>query len=446
MTEKLNKETILEKFCKRHGPQKSVSFYKALVKLYLTNKDMVLELVNTIPQWGYYKDYFMIQLYCHNYEEKEDDEDDEKKTVRELSLYIYELLIETLEDDYANFKKGLGKNEISMLAKWIPRQNKSFDKKYGFVNEICKLMYPNDSSLAAKIKYRKMISTLNKHLGTTEIYLCSKEYDKIDFDNMPSNCYYRNMKTFMNNDITKSKMRTHLYSKYVKFDFKEFMDKIIFKKNSDFEKGILIEVWNINRLDYKDQLDTLLGINMNNVDVLIDMSKSMYDNKLISISIGIALLVLSYGNKVIINAHKPYLIDRKERQSLFDLVELISNECAYFNTMNIEKTIPLIKKKNLLVVSDKVCDKIIKDDKIKVTYWQLLINNLELESEEWNDNFMIYKGNFYNTFNIKQEMTNYNKKIISNIIDTKTPSKYVKIIPYLITAFSLTSAYFIFLY
>lgn len=394
------KEYILDKFSKKSGPQKAVSFYISLVKLYPSMPDIVLELIDTIPSWGYWKDYFMILLYCDN---------------DELDSYIYELLINQLNKDFNDYQQ---KKNISMLAKWIPRQGKSFDKKIRFVNKISQKMYPDDDIKIAKTKYRKLVSSLNKYLGTTEIFLCSKEYDKIDFDNVSSKCLYRNMKTFMNNDITKAKLQTFLFKKYVALDFKGFMDKIVFKNNSDFEKGILLSVWNINNLDYADQIDSLLNTNIKKSDVLIDTSKVMYDNKLISISIGIALLAAYFKNKIFINAYEPYQFNVGEFR-LFDTIDNISNECAYSENINythIIETNKLSKGNNLLIVTNKPYNYKAYNFDTKICYWQLTNDSEKMKSNKPNNKLTVNIGNFYNTRIISQEKKNNNKLMIEKII------------------------------
>jgi len=396
------KEYVLERFSKRTGPQKSVSFYKTLVNLFESIPETTLELIDTIPDWGYWKDYFMILLYSEN--DKLDD-------------YIYRLLIDQLNDDYDDYTFHGGSN-VSMLAKWIPRQGKSFDKKFGFVNEICRRLYPKDSPNVAKTKYRKMVSTLNKHLGTPEIYLCSKEYDKIDFNKVPSRCLHRNMKTFLGNDVTKTKLQTHLFKKYVALDFKGFMDKIIFKNPSDFEKGVLLSVWNINNLDYADQIDALLGVNVKKSDVLIDTSKTMYDSKLLSISIGLAMLSSYFGNKVIINAYDPYHLKINQFR-LFETIDDISKECAYSATINYNKVIEngmLTNGNGLIVITNRPYKHEPYDSNIKTTYWHLTNDTEKMYISNPHAKLTVKSGNFYNTTVVSEVKNNQNKMIIGKII------------------------------
>ena len=93
------------------------------------------------------------------------------------------------DDDPTNYK-----NSVSLVSKWIPRENKS--KKYGNLYErlACdyyKMWLPKDKSnvtsydkavLKCKIHYRKLISFLNRYLDTPQIKMCEQNWANIDFD------------------------------------------------------------------------------------------------------------------------------------------------------------------------------------------------------------------------------------------------------------------------
>ena len=93
------------------------------------------------------------------------------------------------DDDPTN-----SKNTVSLVSKWIPRENKS--KKYGNLYErlACdyyKMWLPKDKSnvtlydravLKCKIHYRKLISFFNRYLDTPQIKMCEQSWANIDFD------------------------------------------------------------------------------------------------------------------------------------------------------------------------------------------------------------------------------------------------------------------------
>ncbi len=421
------KNLILENFSKKNGPKKSYSFYISLANLYDEYPQMARDLIDTIPEWGYWKDYFLLLTACKN---------------PDLEDYIYDLLANQLEEDMSNHESG---QDISNLAKWIPKQSKSFDKKLNFVTNICKRLYPDDKPITARKKYRKIVSALNKKLGTTEILLCSQNYSEIDFDKVPNLCLKKNMKTFLKNNESRNKLHKHLFKKYIKLDFKGFLDKVVFRTPSNFEKDILRDVWRINRFDFCDQIEELIGVNPKNADVVIDMSHKMYNEKLINIPVGVAALANSFGNNVIVNAYSPYKLELSgDRYNSLEYFDKISQECADYEFINFEEILNternLVKKKNLLVVTNKAPR--INDTyngKPKIIYWMLTKDNQPIIDNDYEDGMVVRYGNFYDTKNYSKEITNKNKDAISNII-TNSNENYPSLCNlYLFTGFLIAS-------
>jgi len=97
-------------------------------------------------------------------------------------------------DDSENENDDPTTTSISLVSKWIPRENKS--KKYGNLYErlACdyyKMWLPKDKSnvtsydravLKCKIHYRKLISFFNRYLDTPQIKMCEQNWANIDFD------------------------------------------------------------------------------------------------------------------------------------------------------------------------------------------------------------------------------------------------------------------------
>ena len=52
-----------------------------------------------------------------------------------------------------------------------------------------------------KMKYRKLVSKLNKNIGTTEILMCNKQFSYINFANVPKKCLHKNEKAWLDQNI-----------------------------------------------------------------------------------------------------------------------------------------------------------------------------------------------------------------------------------------------------
>lgn len=114
------------------------------------------------------------------------------------------------------------KNDISLCAKWAPTENKYHDKKLNISNEIAlyilyleftnkKITLEEYDNLKKKPQeyYRKQYLTpLRKKINIIENLLCHKEYDKINYENVPSIAHKRLKNTFMKHDKER-------YSKYL---------------------------------------------------------------------------------------------------------------------------------------------------------------------------------------------------------------------------------------
>ena len=104
---------------------------------------------------------------------------------------------------------------VSLVSKWIPRENKS--KKYGNLYErlACdyyKMWLPKDKSnntsydravLKCKIHYRKLISFFNRYLDTPQIKMCEQNWANIDFDRVGRRTQKLQNAAFLNLNVDK---------------------------------------------------------------------------------------------------------------------------------------------------------------------------------------------------------------------------------------------------
>ena len=149
----------------------------------------------SIHQYGSWKDIKYFCQYCKNRGVFEN---------HELIEYAIELTNAQLKSDYETVIYG--GNDISLVAKWIPRENSTF----GWLNEHMAVAYyqyletakTQDSVdravLKSKMEYRKLLSWLNKHLDTLQIKQCGHMWSKINFDNVTSISLTKQKKAFQN--------------------------------------------------------------------------------------------------------------------------------------------------------------------------------------------------------------------------------------------------------
>jgi len=150
-----------------------------------------------IHPYGSWKDIKYFCEYCRK----------QKDGLFTYSLIQYAVRItnEQLKHDSVNYV--LNMENISLVAKWIPREKSSFGWLY---NEFASNYYSHYLSTAntddrfkkatakCNTDYRKLLSRLNKHIDTLQIKQCGQEWSSIDFNKVTSISIYKQKKALLN--------------------------------------------------------------------------------------------------------------------------------------------------------------------------------------------------------------------------------------------------------
>ena len=127
------------------------------------------------------------------------------------------------------------RKKYSLVAKWIPRENKKFHWLFNLLildwfstyqtTILSKCEFESVKYFAAISKckrlYRQMVSILNKNIDTIEVSLCEKKYSNIKPDTIPQIAFMKYKKLLLNDSV----INTHKYMNYV-------------PKNSSIEIGL----------------------------------------------------------------------------------------------------------------------------------------------------------------------------------------------------------------
>jgi Mg-chelatase subunit ChlD len=147
-----------------------------------------------IHQYGSWKDLKYFCKYC------KEQGDSENST---LIMYCVRLINEQIRKDYETM------TNISLAAKWAPREKSSFGWLYhrlaiDYFGEYLATANTDDNVrraiLKCKTEYRKVLSFLNKEIDTTQIKQCGGEWSKINFDKVTSITLSKQKKAFLNID------------------------------------------------------------------------------------------------------------------------------------------------------------------------------------------------------------------------------------------------------
>jgi hypothetical protein len=170
------------------------------------------------------------------------------------------------DDDHDHDPTNSKCESVSLVSKWIPRENKS--KKYGNLYErlACdyyKMWLPKDKSnntsydkavLKCKIHYRKLISFFNRYLDTPQIKMCEQNWANIDFDRVGRRTQKLQNVAFLNLNVDK---QTNQASQT--------------NQNKDRETcADKYKTWKCNMLNYKR------GISSNLVHHVTDIQYGLY--------------------------------------------------------------------------------------------------------------------------------------------------------------------------
>ncbi len=126
----------------------------------------------------------------------------------QLQKYVAQTIAKQLQQDHQNMLKG---KPISLCAKWCPSQQQSKTKLRSKIIEALGPDYTNKS-------YRQLITSLRSYLKIVETFLCTKQYENIDYSQVPSKCMHRLRNAFSKHDQER-------FSQYIK-DVEEGKSKI----------------------------------------------------------------------------------------------------------------------------------------------------------------------------------------------------------------------------
>ena len=330
-------------------------FRVVLQNLAESNPEMVIPVINLIPEYGRYDD-----LWCLLYND-------------EAAKVVYQIVDKQLKQDWENMAAG---KPISLLAKWMPSINASSAQTVADGKKLCKALHMTER------EYRKALSKLRKYLDVVEVKMSDKNWSEIKYEAVPSRANLIYNSAFLRND--ESRRREYL-SKLEKGETKInagtlFPHDIVHK----YSEG---SGWYGGRLRTKDAaIEALWKALPNTVNdcgntiVVADGSGSMtcrVDNNssVTALEVANALAIYfaerssgQFKDKYITFSENPQLVDMSNCNSLHAKLQkaLAHNEVA--NT-NIEKVFDLILTtavnnhmaqedlpKNVLIISDMEFD------------------------------------------------------------------------------------------
>lgn len=299
----------------------------------------------TVHQYGSWKD---IKYFCEYCRIKG------TNVNSELIQYSVSLMNTQINNDYANYLSN--NNEVSLAAKWAPREKSSF----GWLYEILATNYfkefletaKNDEQkkkaiLKAKTEYRKVLSTLNRHIETVEVKQCQQSWSSIDFNKVTSVSLTKQKKAFLNikkngevrcpgsddriecatnfNNHIQRAVKGEVEMKGKRVSMADFTKQALSKSNSQAEKDLLNSQWRDNA--------TQTGA-LGKMIAMVDVSGSMEGDPMhVAIALGIRIAENSnIGNRVMTFSSNPIWVNLNGYEDFISKVEVVQRAGWGINT------------------------------------------------------------------------------------------------------------------
>lgn len=275
--------------------------------------------------------------------------------------------------DYTECNQG---GSISLLAKWLPSENASSQKTRATATKIRRML-----GLPSR-EYRKTLSDLRKRIGIVERQMSAKQWDKINYEAVPSRANLIYEEAFMRHDS----VRRGIYLDALKNGKAKINASTLFPHDIVHKYDCVGAYWgNSRRIAIDDTIEALWSALPNTLTkqqstiVVADGSGSMTyrigNTEIQALEVADALAIYFaerlngvYKNKYITFSSKPQFVDLTGCSTLRDkLVE--ANKHTEVSNTNIEAVFDLILKaavrnhmsaedmpNNVLIISDMEFD------------------------------------------------------------------------------------------
>lgn len=220
---------------------------------------------------------------------------------------MWEYVKATLLKDLSNIEEG---KSISLLAKWMPSINTSSKVTRDLARKACR-----ELKVKSEKHYRKMLSMMRAYLNVTEHYMSAQEWEKIDYEKVPSYAMSRYSKAFFKHDAE----RFSNYHKAVKAGRAKVNAATLYPYNLTHNFVTLHENKNLMVEEQWEALPNYIE-DESNILVMADVSGSMIGRPM-ETSIGLAIYFAernkgAYKNLYMSFSRSPKFIEINPNDSL----------------------------------------------------------------------------------------------------------------------------------
>ena len=355
--------------------------------------DVINAILPLIPHYGCWKD--IVNIYIDPYFSSNID----------VKIACAKLITNQIKEDNKIIKTKGNNAAISLVAKYVPRQNCHADKVSDIFSVLTKEMF-KEADMINKKNFRKMISNMSSHLKVVEQLMSAGKWNEIDPSKVPSLALDRYRKVFMNESLKgicpphmedtgnrhpydanrvalRKSLRESITTKGIQG--KQLFPHEIVKKCmngniSTMEKDLLNAMWIKMRdgvtdviSNYEKQItsNTSNNINLGKLIPLSDVSGSMHGTPMeVSIALGILISEVTdanYRDRILTFESNPNWVTLNSSSDIFTKVQTVMRagwggstnfQAACERILNVAETNKLEPDKipDLIVFSDMQFD------------------------------------------------------------------------------------------
>lgn len=213
-------------------------------------------LAECVYNYGCWKDIKYFCDYCKTRSSRRD---------HPFILYAICLLDSRLKQDWAAYQTN-NLTEVSYAAKWTPREKSKYGWIYivlsvgyfGYLSDTVTLKQKERALKKSKMSLRKIISTLNNYLDTTEIKQCKNEWNNITPSRVPIHAAFKYHRAFYRHSVPIHPVRDNT-PKYPYSNVKLLADKV--NRDYDLDKEVTTEETHktLMSYEYRQNFDELVS-------------------------------------------------------------------------------------------------------------------------------------------------------------------------------------------
>lgn len=278
--------------------------------------------------------------------------------------FICNMVITQLRHDEKCLKEDRC-NSLSLVGKWVPREH---CKKFGWINCLLSILYYHgdhsfsgstflreNEYIKCRVRFRKLLSALNKKLDTAQIKFCSKQWSCIDFNKLTSKTLLTQRSALLNKGKNVSQEEDRVRCAEL---FSEFIASKVKDGSSIKGSKVMMNEFTSNALSLSRQSSDCPDVMLLNkqwedsssktnalgkVVAMVDVSGSMNGDPLhAAIALGIRVAEKSsLGRRVLTFETEPAWVNLDKEKSFVSMVKKLA-EAPWGGSTNLYKALDMV--------------------------------------------------------------------------------------------------------